>query len=239
MRREFAKLPLGALAAALILSGCGGGDGGNPPPPPPTSTPGPTPSPSPTPTPTPPPVTTLSATKCVTQEVAPGIRVADLVIPDTLKLDLTVPAGFPNGRRLQDPVIDITLGVIFLDLTKHSPGTLASVPVNPSGNDRPFRSSFPYLAPANGGERPPGAQGAFQFRQDPASAYTRVDRMGMPAVATALISTSQKDAYNDDSPAQDATGKWAPEIVSVLGGLVTALQDDFTKLGLSHCGVPG
>ena len=33
--------------------------------------------------------------------------------------------------------------------------------------------------------------------------FTRVDRMGMPAISTALIGSAEKNNYNDDSPADD------------------------------------
>src|SRR5688572_6717012 len=83
---------------------------------------------------------------------------------DTLKINLGVPpaanpnrfgvlagdlAGFPNGRRLADDVVDIELRVIA--------GALLSPPKNiPLGdgvdqNDRPFRSQFPYVSLANDG----------------------------------------------------------------------------------------
>jgi hypothetical protein len=83
---------------------------------------------------------------------------------DTLKLNLGVApsanpnrfgvlagdlAGFPNGRRLADDAVDIELRVIA--------GALLSPPKNiPLGdgvdqNDKPFRSQFPYVAPANDG----------------------------------------------------------------------------------------
>ena len=83
---------------------------------------------------------------------------------DTLKLNLGVApaanpnrfgvlagdlAGFPNGRRLTDDVVDIELRVIA--------GALLSPPKNiPLGdgvdqNDKPFRSVFPYVPLANDG----------------------------------------------------------------------------------------
>ncbi|MEM9068220.1 MAG: DUF4331 family protein [Myxococcota bacterium] len=85
------------------------------------------------------------ALPCATQEVAAGVPVVDLVIPDTLSLNTEAPSGFPNGRRLADPVGDVTLAVILLDLETHAPDTLASLPLNPSANDRGF-GEFPYLA---------------------------------------------------------------------------------------------
>ena len=52
---------------------------------------------------------------------------------------------------------------------------------------------------------PTGADvcGSVTFRTTPAAMYTRVDRMGMPAVATALVSSGQKNAYNDADPTGD------------------------------------
>jgi len=37
-----------------------------------------------------------------------------LIIPDTLTLDTSAAAGFPNGRLLTDPVIAVTLAVALL-----------------------------------------------------------------------------------------------------------------------------
>lgn len=61
-----------------------------------------------------------------------------VIIPDTLKLDLSKPDGFPNGRRLQDRVQDIILSLVLNDpsFTDHTPG-----------NDVPFLNHFPFLAP--------------------------------------------------------------------------------------------
>lgn len=232
-----------ALHAPLVfalgtLAAC---DDNNDPAPAPTPTVTPTPSPTPTPTPTP---TSTSAgfdvSACLNQTIpGTGLTVAQAVVPDTLKLDLSKPSGFPNGRKLSDPVIDVTLAVIFLDLSKNAPDTLAKLPLNPSGNDRPFRQTFPYLAPAQG--TPPLADStgtSFSFRNDPLTAYSRVDRMGMPAVATALIGSDKKNLYNDASPQQDATGKFVPEIVKNLTGLTNALADDLVAAGLSPCATP-
>jgi hypothetical protein len=69
-----------------------------------------------------------------------------LIVPDTIKIDTTKKAGFPNGRRLKDPVIDLTLAVVLLDLGAHPVTTFSSLPVNPPANDKNFRKEFPYLA---------------------------------------------------------------------------------------------
>jgi hypothetical protein len=79
---------------------------------------------------------------------------APLVVPDVITVDTTRPAGFPNGRRLTDTVIDITLAVLLIDINglgdsngPHSPTTL--VGVNPTANDNAFSATFPYLAEPN------------------------------------------------------------------------------------------
>lgn len=75
-------------------------------------------------------------------------QAAPLVVPDTLKINTAADAGFPNGRMLADQVIDITLAVVFLDLSVpgQTAATLAGVPVNPPENDKAFSAAFPYLA---------------------------------------------------------------------------------------------
>ncbi len=92
---------------------------------------------------------------CVEQSVgAGGPSVVSLVVPDTLQIDTDTPAGFPNGRKLADPVIDVTLAVILLDLSSATgcaggpctAGTLAALPLNPPMNDRPFSTTFPFVA---------------------------------------------------------------------------------------------
>jgi hypothetical protein len=74
---------------------------------------------------------------------------APLVVPDTLKIDPAGPAGFPNGRMPADPVIDVTLAVVLLDLTVmgQDATTLAGLPLNPPENDVDFLGEFPFLAP--------------------------------------------------------------------------------------------
>lgn len=223
------------LVSALLLSGCGGGGGGG-------SSKGGSSVATPTPvssTPPNPNNVSLNVTRCLTQQVGPGTTVANLVVPDTVTINLAAPSGFPNGRRLTDKVIDLTLAVIFLDLTKHPVTTLADLPLNPPANDLPFRDVFPYLAAAQGNPPLSATTGkTFNFRTDPASAYVRVDRMGMPAVATALISSSHKTEYNDANPAEDANFKFLNEINATLTGLTNALSDDFAARGLTLCATP-
>lgn len=225
---------LASLSAIAALSGCGDDDAEAPP----VVTPAPAPAPTPTPTPTP---TSFNVQRCLDQTVgAGGPTVASLVVPDTLTLNLATTSGFPNGRKLTDPVIDVTLAVIFLDLTKHSPLALANLPLNPAANDVAFQSAFPYLAAPQGSPPLSGVSGtSFDFRSDPASAYVRVDRMGMPAVATALIASSRKTAYNDANPSDDAAGTFVPDLKGQLTTLTNALADDLVGAGLTPCATPG
>ncbi len=73
-------------------------------------------------------------------------QAAPLVVPDVIRLDLTGMAGFPNGRKLADPVMDVTLALVLLDLKVHEVTTLAGLPLNPPANDVAFLADFPYLA---------------------------------------------------------------------------------------------
>ena len=222
IRRTAMMAPLGI--ALVSLSACGND----------YAAPAPTPSASATGT-----AASFDVTPCLNQMIpGTGLTVAQAVVPDMIKLNLNAPSGFPNGRTLTDPVIDITLAAIFLNLSKNPPGTLAALPLNPPANDLPFKTTFPYLADPQG--TPPRADTtgtSFNFRTDPDSAYVRVDRMGMPAVATALIGSSLKTAYNDANPSDDAAGKFVPEITSHLTGLATALNLDFFGAGLTPCAV--
>ena len=70
-----------------------------------------------------------------------------LIIPDTIKYDPSMPTGYPNGRALTDPVVDITLAAVMLDLSVHPLTFFADLPLNPPENDVPFEADFPYLAP--------------------------------------------------------------------------------------------
>lgn len=229
--RIAAMAPL--MLAALGLTACSDDD--DAPAPPVTMAPAPTPSPTAT-------TASFNVTRCLNQSIpGTGFTVAQAVVPDTLTINLAAASGFPNGRKLPDPVIDVTLAVIFLDLTKHAPDTLAKLPLNPPANDVAFRASFPYLAPPQGSPPLSATTGTnFNFRTDSVqSAYARVDRMGMPAVSTALIPSSRKVPYNDASPADDAAGTFVPDLTSTLTGLTNALADDLVGAGLSPCATPG
>ena len=70
---------------------------------------------------------------------------APLIVPDTLRLDTGSDSGFPNGRLLADPVVDVTLAVVLLDLSVHEVTALVGA-LNPASNDAAFSDTFPYLA---------------------------------------------------------------------------------------------
>lgn len=70
-----------------------------------------------------------------------------VIVPDTIKYDPNQPTSYPNGRRLTDQVVDITIAAALLKLSEEQPLTvLADLPLNPVENDVPFKNEFPYLA---------------------------------------------------------------------------------------------
>ncbi len=94
----------------------------------------------------------------------PGLNQIDAKAPptDTLKLNLGIAPnaspsrfgvlakdtqGFPNGRRLADDVVDIELRVVGGILK----GNALPLGDGVNRNDKPFRSTFPYVAPPHGG----------------------------------------------------------------------------------------
>ena len=70
-----------------------------------------------------------------------------VILPDTIKYDPTKPTAYPNGRKLEDPVVDITLAAVLLSLAKHPLDTFVKLPLNPPKNDVAFVAEWPYLAP--------------------------------------------------------------------------------------------
>lgn len=85
-------------------------------------------------------------------------------LPDTMNFTLGAEVGFPNGRGLEAPVIDIILAVLLLDIgappTFNGPMELTTFidldadpktpgpSLNPLANDVAFPGEWPYLAPA-------------------------------------------------------------------------------------------
>jgi hypothetical protein len=83
-------------------------------------------------------------------------EVGGALIPDIVTVDLSKPVQFPNGRRLQDDVIDAALGVVL------NRGGMSGIADGVGGNDKAFLSTFPYLAEphAAGGPAAAAATGA-------------------------------------------------------------------------------
>ena len=66
--------------------------------------------------------------------------VAGALIPDIVSIDFSQPIAFPNGRRMEDDVIDAALGIVL------NRGGAAGVSDAIDANDRAFSNTFPYLA---------------------------------------------------------------------------------------------
>jgi hypothetical protein len=65
---------------------------------------------------------------------------AGTILPDILTFNIARSGGFPNGRRLDDDVMDRQLSLL----------TNGAITTDCVGNDSSFNSTFPYLAPPNG-----------------------------------------------------------------------------------------
>lgn len=88
----------------------------------------------------------------------------------------------------------------------------------------------------------PLAPGPYQFRIEPAERFVRVDRMGQPAVGTALLSRApgsrpegdnQRDALNRGDPADDVS--FIPEMLATLRTLLQQLGPALREAGLTPC----
>lgn len=234
MRKTFEKMPaLPLVAAMLALTACGGGG---------TRAADPPVVVAPTPTPT---TSSLDVLPCINQtipldRVPPGTRVIDLIIPDTVTIWPDRPIGFPNGRLLSDPVVDITLGVVLLDINRpgQNAASFAALPLNPPNATKPPLAEFPFANTPNGDPVLDAGTGTnFVFDDAPMSAYVQVDRMGMPAVATALILSPRKDAYSDGNVQLDTANTYAFDLIEGLRRFTEPLQDDIAARGLTGCAV--
>lgn len=70
-------------------------------------------------------------------DVVTAAALTNVLLPDVLTINTSDSSGFLNGRRLEDDVIDAELGLL-------TNGAVATDGVD--ANDKPFRTSFPYLA---------------------------------------------------------------------------------------------
>ncbi len=77
----------------------------------------------------------------------PAATLATVLIPDVVTIDFSQPVQFPNGRRLQDDVIDAALGLVLNrgDVLGGGPGVSDAI----DANDKAFLGAFPYLASEN------------------------------------------------------------------------------------------
>lgn len=235
MRRSISAMPALPLVAAMMsLAACGGAGGTRAPEPPVVV--------APTPTPT---ASSFDVLPCINQtvpldRVAPGTRVIDLIIPDTVTIWPDRPIGFPNGRLLSDPVVDITLGVILLDINRagQNAASFAALPLNPTQAGKTPIADFPFANTPHGTPTLDAGVGTgFVFDTAPMSAYTQVDRMGMPAVATAIILGPRKDAYSDGNVRLDTANTFAFDLIEGLRRFSEPLQDDLASRGLVSCAV--
>ncbi|WP_029890058.1 hypothetical protein [Polycyclovorans algicola] len=89
---------------------------------------------------------------------------------------------------------------------------------------------------------PPLTGGDFNVRTEAAARFVRVDRMGQPAVGTALLSRApgsrpgddnQRDALNRADPADDTT--FIPEMLATLTTLLQQLGPALRVAGLTPC----
>lgn len=223
-----------SAAAVALVAGCGGGD-----------SPAPTATPQPTATNSPPPIGgggsfAYNVEPCFAQTIPQvGVTVRELIAtPDALRLDMSRPAGFPNGRIPDDQIIDVTVAMLFLDLTEsgQSIRTFANLPLNPPRSFPAPTTTFPFLANPTGNPILAATTGTtFDFRTDPDSAYTSVDRMGNPAIATILVSSSARNNYNDAPQSADVAGQFRAEETAGLVLFMNAIGDDLTNLGLDIC----
>lgn len=73
---------------------------------------------------------------------------AGIVSPDVITIDTSIASSWPNGRRLNDPVVDTLLAAALLDVEggTHTPASLAELPLNPGSDDAVTSANFPYVS---------------------------------------------------------------------------------------------
>ncbi|GAA3225114.1 DUF4331 domain-containing protein [Actinocorallia longicatena] len=128
----------------------------------------------------------------------PGVRPAELMRLNTSIPPTAAPkrlgvldgdtAGYPNGRRLTDDVVDISLQAVAGELL----GAKNDLGDKVDANDRPFGKTFPYVALPTSGSTTKSAAVGVSGRPDvldvkPAGASSSTDEGGTPLPAIAAL----------------------------------------------------
>ena len=110
-------------------------------------------------------------------------QVGGALVPDVVTIDFSMPVQFPNGRRLQDDVIDAALGVVL------NRGGAAGISDAIDSNDVPFGSAFPFLAAPHQGAAPqaPPSSGTGFSQDDGGMNGTLWTAIGAALASVALI----------------------------------------------------
>jgi hypothetical protein len=93
----------------------------------------------------------MSTLVALGNSAATATALTGVLLPDVLTFDTSSSAGFLNGRRLPDDVIDAEFGLILANYKFH--GVLTPITTDCVGNDSTFLPHFPYLGvpnPVNG-----------------------------------------------------------------------------------------
>jgi hypothetical protein len=83
------------------------------------------------------------------EELRLNMSIAPAASPNRLGVLAKDNAGFPNGRRLTDDVVDIELQALEGILLPNHPAAVATLGDGVNADEQPFETSFPYLALPN------------------------------------------------------------------------------------------
>jgi hypothetical protein len=83
------------------------------------------------------------------EELRLNMSIAPTASPNRLGVLAKDNAGFPNGRRLTDDVVDIAIQAMEGILLPNHPAKVASLGDGVDADEQPFETSFPYLALPN------------------------------------------------------------------------------------------
>lgn len=76
-------------------------------------------------------------------------------------------------------------------------------------------------------------QFGYQFADDPPDAYTRVDRVGVPMVAS--LAVGDDDAFNQADPVDELDGRFVKDVLGALLAIHTALDPTLILQSLPPC----